>query len=70
VDPDELRHRLAGARVQLGAIAELDGEELDSIPAAGSFRFSDGNRTVEQIIGAVLTHQGHQVDALERGQAA
>jgi DinB family protein len=63
-DPDELRHRLARARVELGRIAELDSDELDSIPPAGSFRFSDGNRTVEQVIDAVLTHQGHQVEAL------
>lgn len=68
-DPDELRHWLARARVELGRIAELDGEELDAIPAAGGFRFADGNRTVEQIIGSVLAHQGHQVEALERSQA-
>lgn len=65
-NPGELRDRLARARVELGRIAELDGDELDSIPAAGSFRFADGNRTVEQIVGALLTHQGHQVEALAR----
>lgn len=62
--PDELRHRLTRARSDLGRIAELDDDALDSVPAAGTFRFCDGNRTVEQILAALLTHQGHQVEAL------
>lgn len=69
-DPDELRHRLARARVQLAEIAQLDGDQLDSVPAPGSFRFCDGTRTVEQVIDSVLNHQGHQVEALERSQTA
>ena len=65
-DPEELRERLARARVELSRISALDGAELDAIPATGAFRFADGNRTVEQIVVALLTHQGHQVEALER----
>ena len=65
-DPDALRHRLVRARVELGRIAELDDLRLDSIPPEGAFRFCDGKRSLEEVLTGLLTHQGHQVDALAR----
>ena len=50
---DTLRHR-----------AELTDRELDAIPPRDSFRFCDGQRTLEQVLAGLLKHQRHQVDAL------
>ncbi len=69
-DADALRDRLTTVRRELDRIADLDDRQLDSIPPEGSFRFCDGRRNLEEVLTALLTHQGHQVDALERDQAA
>lgn len=61
---DALLLRLRGAREALGAIAELDDSRLDVVPPAESFRFCDGERTVEQVLTALLRHQEHQVQAI------
>jgi hypothetical protein len=61
-----LREQLASARGALDPIADLSDETLDSIPPEGAFRFCDGTRTLEEVLTALLTHQGHQVDALSR----
>jgi hypothetical protein len=50
----------------LGRIVELDDRQLDSIPLEGAFRFCDGNRSLEEVLTSLLTHQGHQVEALAR----
>jgi hypothetical protein len=49
------------------AIARLGGltdEQLDVIPPASDLRFVDGQRTLEQILTAMLKHQAHQVEAI------
>ncbi len=65
-DAAELRRRLTSARTDLSAIAALDDRRLDSIPPEGAFRFCDGKRNLEEVLAALLTHQGHQVEALGR----
>jgi hypothetical protein len=60
-----LAHQLAAAQEELGAIGALSDGELDSVPPAESFRFCDGQRTLEQVLAALLQHQDHQLDALE-----
>lgn len=65
-DAEELRLRLAAAKAALGRLAALDDRRLDSIPPAGTFRFCDGERNLEEVLSALLTHQGHQVEALAR----
>jgi hypothetical protein len=65
-DADELRDRLSVAQADIGLIAELDDRRLDSIPPEGTFRFCDGKRSLEEVLTALLTHQGHQVEALEQ----
>jgi hypothetical protein len=65
-DPGELRRRLSTARTDLARIVELDDRRLDSIPPDGAFRFCDGRRSLEEVLTAVLNHQGHQVEALEQ----
>jgi hypothetical protein len=64
-DPSEVAGRLEAIRSRFHTIGALDNEQLDSVPPAESFRFCDGQRTLEQVLTALLQHQGHQLDALE-----
>jgi hypothetical protein len=64
-DGGVLAQQLAAAQQELGAIGALSDGELDSVPPAESFRFCDGQRTLEQVLAALLQHQDHQLDALE-----
>jgi hypothetical protein len=64
-DRRELVARLAAAREDLARIAELTEQQLDSVPAKDSFRFCDGERTLEQVLLGLLKHQEHQVQALQ-----
>ena len=65
VDLGTLVKQLSAARDTLGRIAELSDCRLDAIAPKGSFRFCDGQRTLEQVLASLLKHQGHQVDALK-----
>ena len=70
-DRATLIDRLTRARTSLGVIAGLTDGQLDAVPPADeSMRFCDGERTLEQIVSALLTHQGHQVGALKRACAS
>ena len=57
--------QLSASRDALGRIAELTDSQLDAIPPKDSFRFCDGQRTLEQVIASLLKHQSHQLDALK-----
>ena len=59
----QLLHELSTAQSALSLLADLTDDQLDDVPPAGSARFSDGQRTLEQVISAMLNHQRHQVDA-------
>jgi hypothetical protein len=61
---DALVEQLSASRVTLGRITELTDSQLNAIPPKDSFRFCDGQRTLEQVLGSLLKHQRHQVDAL------
>jgi len=61
--PDLLK-RLSTGREALRLMTELTDEQLDTAPPTGSFRFCDGQRTLEQVLASLLNHQGHQVDAM------
>jgi hypothetical protein len=65
VDLHGLLGRLSAGRDALSRLADLTDERLDTVPPTGSFRFCDGQRTLEQVVGRVLNHQGHQVDAMK-----
>jgi hypothetical protein len=65
MDVDIVVGQLSVSRDALGAIAGLTDSQLDSIPPSGSFRFCDGQRTLEQVLAGLLKHQGHQLDALK-----
>ncbi len=69
VDLQALLDRLAAGRSTLGLLAELTDEQLDSVPRAGSARFADGKRTLEQVVGGALKHQRRNVDALRAAVA-
>ena len=56
--------QLTASRATLGRIAELTDPQLDAIPPKDSFRFCDGQRTLEQVLASLLKHQAHQIDAL------
>ena len=62
-DRDRTRAKLLALRDQLSA-GRVTDTQLDTIPPAGSFRFCDGTRTLEQVLLALLGHQRHQLDAL------
>jgi hypothetical protein len=64
VDLDALVEQLKASRDALGRIAELTNGQLDAIPPKGSFRFCDGQRSLEQVLAGLLNHQGHQLEAL------
>lgn len=64
IDVGALVGQLAASRGTLGRIAELSDPQLDTIPPDGSFRFCDGQRTLEQVLASLLKHQAHQIEAL------
>jgi hypothetical protein len=61
---DAVVEQLSASRVTLGRITELTDSQLNAIPPKDSFRFCDGQRTLEQVLVSLLKHQRHQVDAL------
>lgn len=70
-DRAALIDRLTRARASLGVLESLTDGQLDAVPPADeSMRFCDGTRTLEQVVSALLTHQGHQVAALKSAFAS
>jgi hypothetical protein len=65
IDPGAVVRQLSASRETLSQIAELTDSQLDAIPPKGSFRFCDGQRTLEQVLASLLNHQRHQVEALK-----
>jgi hypothetical protein len=64
LDRDAVLSQLSDTRASLQQIAALPDSRLDTTPAAGSFRFADGQRTLEQVLTGLLKHQGRQLDAI------
>lgn len=64
IDLDAIVDQLNASREALGRIAELTDSQLDAIPPKDSFRFCDGQRTLEQVLASLLKHQAHQLEAL------
>ena len=64
-DPGAVVEQLSASRVTFGRVTELTNSQLDAIPPKDSFRFCDGQRTLEQVLASLLKHQSHQVDALK-----
>ena len=69
VDPKLIVERLATARAELGLIAQLTDQQLDRVPPKDSFRFCDGERTLEQVLTGLLKHQDRQVQAVREALA-
>jgi hypothetical protein len=69
IDLGAVVEQLSASRATLGRVAELTDSQLDAIPPDGSFRFCDGQRTLEQVLAALLKHQGHQVDSIRSAVA-
>jgi hypothetical protein len=67
------RHRSAtqveSSRDALEGIAELTDSQLDTIPPKDSFRFCDGQRTLQHVLTSLFKHQRHQLDALKQALA-
>ena len=64
VDLDAVVAQLNASRDTLARIGELTDGQLDAVPPKDSFRFCDGQRTLEQVLAGLLKHQAHQVEAL------
>ena len=69
VQPTEIARRLTAARQDLARIAQLTDQQLDAIPRKDTFRFCDGQRTLEQVLAALLKHQDRQVRTLKAALA-
>jgi hypothetical protein len=69
IDVGAVVEQLSASRATLGRIAELTAPQLEAIPPDGSFRFSDGQRTLEQVLAGLLKHQAHQIEALRSALA-
>jgi hypothetical protein len=67
IDLDVVVEQLGASRDTLGQIAELTDSQLDQVPPKDSFRFCDGQRTLEQVLAGLLKHQAHQLEALRTG---
>jgi hypothetical protein len=65
IDRDALVKQLTASRDTLARVAVLTDGQLDTIPPKDSFRFCDGQRTLEQVLASLLRHQSHQLDALK-----
>ena len=57
--------QLSTTRERIGQIAQFTDRQLDAIPPEGTFRFCDGQRTLEQVLASLLKHQAHQLDSLK-----
>ena len=57
--------QLGAARRRLALLAGASDAELARIPPKDSFRFCDGQRTLDEVLSALVLHQSHQVDAIE-----
>jgi len=65
----DLLDRLTGGKAPIGLLAGLTDEQLDSVPPAGSGRFSNGRRNLERAIDALIAHQGALLVTLKRAVA-
>jgi hypothetical protein len=61
----DITNRAVEARSAVSQIANLTDEQLAIVPPSGSSRFSDGCRTVRQLIEAVITHQTDHLASLK-----
>jgi hypothetical protein len=64
IDLHALLEQLSTTRESLERIATLTDSQLQTIPPDGSFRFSDGQRTLDQVLTSLLKHQSHQIEAV------
>jgi hypothetical protein len=65
-----LLDQLTSGRKAIARLGGLTDQQLDVIPAASELRFVDGQRTLEQILTAMLKHQAHQADAISEAVKA
>jgi hypothetical protein len=64
----DLLARLVGGKARIALLADLTDEQLDSVPPAVGM-FSDGRRTLEQVLEAVIAHQAAHLATLKRAVA-
>ena len=65
LDPSAIITQLSASRDTLRQLADLTDSQLEAIPPKDSFRFCDGQRTLEQVLASLLKHQSHQLDTLQ-----
>lgn len=65
----DVRDRLTGGKAPISLLADLTDEQLDTVPPAGSSPFSDGSRTLNRVIDAVIAHQAAHLSTLKRSVA-
>jgi hypothetical protein len=66
VQLDDVIHQVVeGRRRLVAAVAELSDAQLRLVPPAGSARFCDGQRTLEEVVAAALSHQQQHIKAIK-----
>jgi hypothetical protein len=65
----DLLDRLTAGKAPIGLLADLTDEQLDSVPPAGSGRFSNGRRSLAGTIDAVIAYQATHLVMLKRAVA-
>jgi hypothetical protein len=61
----QLLDKFSAARDATALLGTLTEQQLDTVPPAGQARFCDGQRTLEQVLGSMLRHQQHQIEAVK-----
>jgi hypothetical protein len=56
---------LNGSRDALRLLGDMSEERLSEVPPAGTMRFCDGRRTLEEVVTGQLTHQARNVEMLK-----
>jgi hypothetical protein len=64
----DLLARLRAGKARIALLADLTDQQLDSVPPAVGM-FSDGRRTLEQVLEAVMDHQAAHLATLKRAVA-
>lgn len=64
LDLNRLLSELGRTRERLASLSLLTDADLHRVPPSGSFRFCDGQRTLEQVLAGVFRHQAHQLEVI------
>lgn len=68
-DLSSLVERLLSGKAAIALVADLTGPQLERVPAKGTTMFSNGRRSLAQVIEAAISHQSARLTLLKRAVA-